>query len=80
MRSGMPPPSTSPHVPYPYPRGYSGVWGSYDGGRGYGDSAPRGVAASQPTTTATTATTTKTYPDVPTAPQTQSRNSCPTPG
>ena len=48
--------------------------------RGYGDGAPRGAAASQPTTTATIATTTKTYPDAPTAPQTQSRNSYPTPG
>jgi len=69
-------------VPYPYPesRGYSDVRGSYDGGRGYGDGAPRGAAASQPTTTVTTATTTTTYPDAPTAPQTQSRNPYPTPG
>jgi hypothetical protein len=74
------PPSTSPPVPYPYPesRGYSDVQGSYDGGRGYGDGAPRGT---QPTTTATTNTTPTTYSDVPPPPPTtQSRNPYPASG
>jgi len=73
------PPSTSPPVLYPYPesRGYSDVRGSYDGGRGYGDGAPREAAASQPTTTATTTTT---YPGAPAALQTQPRNPYPTLG
>jgi hypothetical protein len=74
------PPSTSPPVPYPYPesRGYSDVRGSYDGGRGYGDGAPRGA---QPTTTATTNTTPTTYSDVPPPPPTtQPRNPYPASG